>query len=58
MNNNYYYQTLVQQGWQCPLCKKILAPFVLECTCQMQITITTVSTTYTDSKTGGIINDK
>ena len=56
--SNYYYQTLAQQGWQCPMCKKILAPFVQECTCQMQITITTVSTTYTDSKTGGIINDK
>lgn len=53
MNNNYYYQTLAQQGWQCPLCKKILAPFVQECTCQMQNAFTTVTTT-----TGGIINDR
>lgn len=21
----------VQQGWQCPICKKVLAPFMTEC---------------------------
>lgn len=24
-----------QQGWQCPLCKKILAPWMPSCNCQM-----------------------
>lgn len=22
-----------QQGWQCPICKRVLAPFVIECPC-------------------------
>lgn len=24
----------VQQGWQCPICGRILAPFVTECPCK------------------------
>ena len=24
----------VQRGWQCPICGKILAPFVTECPCK------------------------
>lgn len=23
----------VQQGWQCPICGRILAPFITECPC-------------------------
>lgn len=25
------YTNFVQQGWQCPICKKVLAPFMTEC---------------------------
>lgn len=25
------YQLQAQQGWQCPVCKKIYAPFIQEC---------------------------
>jgi len=31
---NYYkinYDNFVRQGWQCPVCKKILAPFMTYC---------------------------
>lgn len=55
--SDYYYQRLAQQGWQCPMCKKILAPFVQECTCQMQNTITTVSTTYKLREESGEIDE-
>ena len=24
----------VQQGWQCPICGRILAPFITECPCK------------------------
>lgn len=29
-----FMQLGAMQGWQCPICKKILAPFVPECPCQ------------------------
>lgn len=32
-NMQDYYQKLAQQGWQCPICKRVLAPFVTECPC-------------------------
>lgn len=32
-NMQDYYQVLAQQGWQCPICKRVLAPFVTECPC-------------------------
>lgn len=28
---NYTTNGYVQQGWQCPICKKILAPFMSHC---------------------------
>lgn len=31
---NYTINEFVQQGWQCPLCKRILAPFITECPCR------------------------
>lgn len=47
-----FMQLCAQQGWQCPICKRVLAPFVPECPCQGQgmQTITTV-TTDTSEKT-------
>lgn len=32
-NLNYTIHTGAQQGWQCPVCKKILAPWLPECPC-------------------------
>ena len=34
---------IVQQGWQCPVCGRILAPFVTECPCS---TLKTISKDY------------
>lgn len=47
MDNNYV-QVLAQQGWQCPICKRVLAPFVPECPCGGQGMQTTITTTGTD----------
>lgn len=35
------------QGWQCPVCGRVLAPFVVECPCkgQLQTAITSTSGT-------------
>ncbi len=45
-SQNYFMQVGPQQGWQCPICKRVLAPFVPECPCNGQgmqtITITNV----------------
>ena len=37
-----------QQGWQCPICKRVLAPFVPECPCGGQ-GMETWTTTTTDN---------
>lgn len=29
-----YMEMGAQQGWQCPVCKRILAPFITECPCK------------------------
>ena len=52
-NTNYMYTNFAQQGWQCPICKRVLAPFVPECPCggQGMLTWTTTSTEGTDNKT-------
>ena len=48
-NNINFMQLGAMQGWQCPICKRVLAPFVQECPCKGQgIATTTVATT--DSK--------
>lgn len=40
-----FYQVKAQQGWQCPVCKRILAPFISECPCQGQgMKTTTIAT--------------
>ena len=31
INYTVTYGNFVQQGWQCPICKKILAPFMTYC---------------------------
>ena len=33
MDMNYMNTNFAQQGWQCPICKRVLAPFVPECPC-------------------------
>jgi hypothetical protein len=36
-SDNYnFMQTGAMQGWQCPICKRVLAPFVQECPCKGQ----------------------
>lgn len=35
-NNFNFMQMGAMQGWQCPICKRILAPFVQECPCKGQ----------------------
>lgn len=32
----------VQQGWQCPVCKRVYAPFVRECSCCGRNTVTNI----------------
>lgn len=31
INYTVNYGSFVQQGWQCPICKKVLAPFMTYC---------------------------
>lgn len=31
INYTVNYGNFIQQGWQCPICKKILAPFMTYC---------------------------
>ena len=36
-SDNYnFMQVGAMQGWQCPICKRVLAPFVQECPCKGQ----------------------
>lgn len=43
-----YMELGARQGWQCPICKRVLSPFTPECPCKGQghrtITTTTVTT--------------
>lgn len=53
MENNYnFVQAGAQQGWQCPICKRVLAPFIMECPCKGQgmekITITNTPQTIVE----------
>ena len=47
-----YLQTGAMQGWQCPICKRVLSPWTIECPCrgQGQQTYTTTSTTEVQAK--------
>jgi uncharacterized OB-fold protein len=46
LNGSVTYNTFVQQGWQCPICKRVFAPFISECPyCGAnQKTVTTTNT--------------
>lgn len=45
-DNIIFMQLGAMQGWQCPICKRVLAPFVQECPCKGQGMATmTVATT-------------
>lgn len=46
-SDNYNFMQMgAMQGWQCPICKRVLAPFVQECPCKGQgIATMTVATT-------------
>jgi hypothetical protein len=38
------YQAMPQQGWQCPVCKNVYAPFMPQCSkCCNQSTVTTTT---------------
>lgn len=45
-SKDYFMQLGAMQGWQCPICKRVLAPFVQECPCKGQgmETFTTTNT--------------
>lgn len=49
-SDNYNFMQLgTMQGWQCPICKRVLAPFVQECPCKGQgIETITIATTKTE----------
>lgn len=34
--NNHFMQMGAQQGWQCPVCKRVLSPWTIECPCRGQ----------------------
>lgn len=48
----------VQQGWQCPICKKVHAPWVsgCDCNCSKSGTSTTPNDWWHDPRTGTVIN--
>ena len=52
-NINFLQTNFAQQGWQCPVCKRVLAPFVPECPCggQGMETWTTTTTDGTGNQT-------
>lgn len=48
-----FMQLGAMQGWQCPICKRVLAPFVQECPCKGQgIATMTVATGTVDDLKG------
>lgn len=52
-NSYNFMQVGAMQGWQCPICKRVLAPFVQECPCKGQGTATmTVATGTADDLKG------
>lgn len=45
------YQAMPQQGWQCPVCKNVYAPFTQQCLkCWTQGTVTTTTTSSIPEK--------
>lgn len=44
-----FMQTGAQQGWQCPVCKRVLSPWTIECPCRGQGMETFTTTGYDDN---------
>lgn len=59
LTTQYFMQLGPQQGWQCPICKRVLAPFITECPCKGQgpethwTTTTSKENCYPTSYTSG-----
>ena len=51
VQNQNYMQVLGNYGWICPVCKRVLAPFIQECPCKGQLGEWSVTTTHQDSLT-------
>lgn len=49
-DNFNFMQVGAMQGWQCPICKRVLAPFVQECPCKGQGIATMTVATGTELK--------
>lgn len=47
MTTENFMQVGAQQGWQCPVCKRILSPWTPECPCRGQGPETIWTTTTT-----------
>lgn len=45
------YAIGAMQGWQCPVCGRVLAPFITECPCHGNQQSTTISSTGTGNVT-------
>lgn len=43
---NGFLQLGAQQGWQCPICKRVLSPWTTECPCKGNGKVDTYTTTY------------
>lgn len=43
-----YNQLGAQQGWQCPICKRVLSPWTVECPCRGQVSSITTTTLEPD----------
>ena len=48
-----FMQVGAQQGWQCPLCKRVLSPWTIECPCRGQGMETFTTTVGYDDETDG-----
>ena len=48
----HYMQVGAQQGWQCPICKRVLSPWTPECPCKGQGPQTWTTTSITLKGTG------
>lgn len=54
MINNGFMQIGAIQGWQCPVCGRVLSPWTQECPCKGQTEgYWSVTTAHTDSITTG-----
>lgn len=49
MNDINFMQVGAQQGWQCPICKRVLSPWTPECPCRGQGLETYTSTSTSNN---------